>query len=121
MNKELLKELQSTMSLNRLAKTGLFQKLAVDDLDAEILREIKLHRAVLDKAIIDSFSQSEEIRQDVEQWLDIRNPDFREACERALLEPELVFRVFGLIKKVLVGEKAKFKKFGKRKTLPDGT
>lgn len=102
------------MSLIRLAKTGLFIKLSVNEEYTEIAREIKLHRAVLDKAIIDSFSIVPSIKQDVDDWLDLDNPIFIEACERAFLEPELVYATFKSVKRILQGDKAKFKKFGKR-------
>lgn len=111
---QLIKELQEEMSLTRLASVGLFQKMGTDD-GPEIAREIRLHRAVLDKALVDMFSPRKRIKRDVEVWLDITNPDFREASERAALEPELVYKVFKSMKEILQGEKAKFKKCGPRK------
>jgi hypothetical protein len=110
---ELLIDLQATMSLSRLSKTGLFQKLDLESSDG-IENELTLHRAVLDKALIDSFSIRKEIREDVENWLHLDNPDFLEACERAMLDPQLVFEMFKLMKEVLKGDRAKFRKFKER-------
>lgn len=103
------------MSLTRLAKVGLFQKLPQSDdpVFKFCHNEIILHRAVLDRALVDSFSQSKGIRQNVYEWLDIENPEFLDACERALLDPKLVLVTFKIMKKVLVGEKARYREFGK--------
>lgn len=103
------------MSLTRLAKTGLFHKLDVDEVDIPIKREIKLHRAVLDKALVDSFSVVDRIRKGVERWLKMNNQDFLDACERAMLQPENVYETFNTMHKILVGDKGRFKKFGPRK------
>ena len=109
-------ELQKSMSLSRLAKTGLFQKLGYEagDGSIEVYREIKLHRAVLDKALIDSFSDTKSVKEDVDKWLNLNNREFIEACERALLDPKLVFKTFKVMKEVLQGKNAKFRKFGQR-------
>ena len=96
----------------RLAKTGFFRKAAIDSPTIE--RELNLHRAVLDKALIDSFSPRDEIRLEVEEWLHLNNPDFIFACDRALLDPEGVYKTFKLFKQILKGNKARFRKFGKR-------
>jgi hypothetical protein len=109
---ELLQELKDQMSLSRLAKTGLFQRMAVPDEAKEVRREIKLHRAVLDKALVDSFSLTSRIRVSVEGWLRLDNPDFKQACERAYLDPTSVFRVFHVIKEVIKGKNAKFRRYG---------
>jgi len=113
MDETLKKELRQKMSLNRLAKTGLFQKLPYEHGggDVSIARELKLHRAVLDKALIDMFAESKETRQDVSDWLYLDNPDFIEACERAFLKPEYVYKTFQTIKEILKGANAKLKKF----------
>lgn len=106
------------MSLSRLAKTGLFQKISHEE-DHEtraIQNELRLHRAVLDKALIDSFSEIKEIREDVENWLDKENQDFIEACERAMLTPGLVFDTFKMMKEILKGDKARFGRVWERNT-----
>lgn len=113
---QLIEELQGSMSLTRLAKIGLFQKMLVDDPDIEIKREVKLHRAVLDKALVDSFSNRDKIRKAVEYWLNLTNKEFRDACDRAVLAPDLVYRTFHLMKKILKGKNAQFPKYGKRKS-----
>lgn len=113
MDKDTLKDLQQNMSLTRLATVGLFQKLDTDD-GIEVRKEIRLHRAVLDKALVDMFSLIPSIKRDVDRWLHLDNPDFREASERAALEPELVYKMFMLMKQILVGDKARFRKFGPR-------
>ena len=101
------------MSLTRLASVGLFQKIHTDD--GDVVREVRLHRAVLDKALVDLFSDEPDIKQDVDDWLFMENPDFIACCERAGLDPELVYFVFKHMPKILVGDKAKFKTFGKTK------
>lgn len=109
---QLLNELRGKMSLNRLARVGLFQKL--DDGSADSIKdELRLFRAVLDKALVDSFSQVKSIRREVKAWLVRDNPDFIECCERAMLDPDMVFKTF-LTVKCILGRNATFKKFGPR-------
>lgn len=115
---EFIKYLQDNMSLTRLATVGLFQKLDTDE-GVEVNREIKLHRAVLDKALVDMFSTRKSIKKDVDEWLSLSNPAFRSASERACLDPELVYKLFMLMKKILVGDKARFRKFGPRTKRPN--
>jgi len=115
----LLKELQDNMSLTRLAKTGLFQKMDVDDQSSEGLKEFKLHRAVLDRALIDSFSSVERVRADVAKWLKQDNQDFIDCCDRAGLDSDLVYECFHLMKDILKGRKARFTKFGEKKQSTD--
>jgi hypothetical protein len=112
---ELLEELKGKMSLTRLAKTGLFQKLDPNTNDDELRKELKLHRTVLDKALIDSFSINDRIRIPVEQWLKIDNEEFIDACDRAALNPGQVYQVFMAVKAILKGHKARFRKFGASK------
>ncbi len=116
---QLLKELQSDMSLTRLAKTGLFQKMDLDDSGVAGQRELRLHRAVLDRALIDSFSCVDHIREEVQQWLKKDNPDFIDCCERAGLDSDLVYRCFFLMKEILQGNKARFTPFGKKQIKDD--
>jgi hypothetical protein len=82
------------MSLKRLWHTGLFIRLPVPEIHEELTAEIKLHRAVLDRALLDMFHPKDVIRLDVKTWLELRNPDFIEACERADLEPKSVYELF---------------------------
>ncbi len=112
LTKELKEELSEELSLMRLAKTGLFQKLPYEQGEGSIetARELELHRAVLDKALIDSFSTKRAIKKEIEEWLDLDNPDFTDACDRAMLNPQQVFMTFKTIKTLLKGNKAKFKK-----------
>lgn len=111
-------ELSQKLSIHRLACTGLFIKLDMEPEDDLIRREIKLYRAVLDKALTDWFHGSKEIKKDVDDWLDLYNPDFQDACERAFLKPEDVLEVFHTIRRILKGKNAKFKKVRKRKKRP---
>lgn len=111
---KLQKELRQRLSLIRLAKTGFFKKAEIPHISIE--GELLLHRSVLDKALIDSFSPDEEIREDVEDWLDLDNPDFIDCCEFAMLEPEGVYAAFKTFKSILRGDNAKFKRFGIHKT-----
>ena len=112
---KLINELQQDMNLDRLAKTGLFQKLAIDPDDEPIKNELKLHRAVLDRALVDSFSEFKTVRREIKNWLSLANPDFIDACDRAQLHPKAVFQIFSAIREVLTGDLAKFRKFGKKK------
>jgi hypothetical protein len=105
-------ELSKKLSILRLACTGLFVKIDIDPEDDLIRREIKLYRAVLDKALTDWFRSSKEIRKDVNDWLDLNNPDFQEVCERAFLKPEDVLEVFHTVRRILKGKNARFKKVG---------
>ena len=92
---KLIRELKKEMSATRLANVGLFQKLSYEDEveDEELKKIIKLHRAVLDKALLDSFSPAKHIRDEIDAWLYPDNKEFIEACERALeiLEQENIF------------------------------
>ena len=106
----LRRELRQKLSLIRLAKTGFFQR--ADPVHPSIEPYLNLWRSVLDKALIDSFSPHEEIRGDVEDWLDLDNPDFVSACELSMLEPKGVYAAFKEFKKILRGDNAKFKGFG---------
>jgi hypothetical protein len=86
------------MSVARLNKTTFFQKMGVP---CETIRiELKLFRAVLDKALLDLFDEEEEYRLDAKNWLDKDNPDFIEICDLAFLEPELVYLGFLFVKKI---------------------
>ena len=107
---KLRKELRKKLSLIRLAKTGFFKK--EESPHITIAPELLLHRTVLDKALIDSFSKDDDVRLDVESWLDLSNQDFIACCERAMLEPVGVYKAFHLFKKILRGRNAKFKAFG---------
>ena len=112
---QLEQELSGQLSLLRLAITGLFIKIDIDEEDELIRREIKLHRAVLDKALTDWFSDSKKIKKDVDKWLDVYNPSFQYACERAFLKPEDVLEVFHSVRRILKGKNAKFKKVNSNK------
>ena len=116
LNQELFDELQNKMSLARLSKFGLFQKIGYNGTEDINERELKLHRAVLDKALIDLFSNDKVIRQEVLDWLDGENQDFFDACERAMLKPKLVEMAFREVHRIIAGKNAKFKGFRKRYT-----
>jgi hypothetical protein len=112
---KLEKELRRKISLLRLTHTGLFIKLDIDPEYSNLRRYIKMHRAVLDRALIDWFHCKKEIKSQVDSWLDLYNPDFQDACERALLKPEDVLEVFHTVKRLLDGKNNKFKKVGNAK------
>lgn len=95
----LVHELKGRMTVTRLARVGFFRKLG--KVPEEISREVELFRAVLDKALIDYFSTDRNIQGDVADWLDLSNKDFIVCCERAFLPPDLVFKSFAAVKKVL--------------------
>ncbi len=62
LNPELLKELDKELSLTRLTKVGLFRRLDLDGFEP-IEREVILHRSVLDKALIDWFSDNKAVKK----------------------------------------------------------
>jgi len=88
------------MSVSRLTKTGLFKKLPPPTEDTRV--ELLLHRAVLDKALLDLFTEEEDHRHDAKHWLDLDNPNFVEICEIAFLDPELVFKLFLMVKRIFI-------------------
>lgn len=100
LQEKILKELAKSMSLKRLWHTGLFYRLPVPEEHEELTAEIKLHRAVLDRALLDMFHPEDLVRSDVTTWLELLNPDFIEACERADLEPSLVYELFLNVKEI---------------------
>ncbi len=87
------------MSVNRLAKTGLFRRM--DTVYEDLYFEIFLHRSVLDRALVDMFSPYKDVREDVFNWLDLENEGFIFACERAILEPIKVYNTFRAVEKIL--------------------
>ena len=102
------------MSLIRLSKTGLFRRMDFEGYEL-VSREVLLHRAVLDHALLDWFSENPEIKNDVDKWLSLDNEDFIDACDRAVLEPKKVFLTFKAVRNILKGENAKFKKVNKQR------
>lgn len=117
LSNELEQELEETLSLTRLSFTGLFIKAINENDSVLITKELLLHRAVLDRALIDYFSDNAEIRNDVIEWLDLSNIDFTDACERAFFDPEDVLEIFHSVKRILKGNNAKFKKAFRKKDL----
>lgn len=99
----LLLELKNKMTFKRLSKLGLFQQLPIDPEYLPVKPEVTLHRAVLDKALLDLFVQDKKIKDDVLKWLDIKNPDFLESCKRAVLDPDQVYETFATMRKVIDG------------------
>ncbi len=91
------------MSLKRLYHAGLFVRLPIPEGHEELSAEIRLHRAVLDQALLDLYSKDEGTKEDVELWLDEENNDFTDACDRADLPPKLVYEAFLLVRKIIVG------------------
>jgi hypothetical protein len=113
-NSQLLEELERTMTVSRLVKTGLFAKIEPPD---EIVRpHLRLYRTVLDKALLDQFDACEEYRLQSKLWADINHLDFLEVCDLALLEPEDVLELFGIVTSVFrnKGEDKYWKKDNKK-------
>lgn len=101
---DLEKQLKTIISVKRLARTGFFTKLKTED-DKYLSSELALHLAVLDRALMDYFHKDPEIKKSSQDWLDLRNLDFLECCERCFLEPEKVFEAFKLIEELNKGKK----------------
>lgn len=80
----------------------MFQRLPCDH--ADLVAEITLHRAVLDRGLMDSFHHDPEIRNDTAVWLDLNGQDFIAASERADLDPRLVFEIFVIVREMFKGQ-----------------
>jgi hypothetical protein len=91
--------LKSKLNLIRLARIGLFKRWST--YNKYVDKELKLYRAILDRALIDLFSKEDAIREDVEEWLDLNNPDFIFICKSASLKPEKVYNIFKTIQWVI--------------------
>ena len=124
MTANLIEALQEEMSLDRLARTGLFINIDLEDC-VHTRDELIFLRAILDRALIDYFyppdaSYKDEtgrdvfIKQEVVDWLKLDNPDFIETCQNAELSPEKVLKIFKTMELILTGDRGKFKKLGKR-------
>lgn len=98
---ELIEYFKKTMNVNRLSKTGLFKRMSMPENSTNVQADILLHRMVLDRALVDLFSPINEIRQEVKDWLNLNNESFLFSCERAGLEPDLVYKCFEIIEEIL--------------------
>jgi hypothetical protein len=87
------------MTLSRLTRTGLFKRWS--GVDEHIGPEVRLFRAVLDRALIDYFSSDREIRKEVVSWLKEDDLDFQYVCQAALMKPHVVLTIFKEMKKTL--------------------
>lgn len=105
---DLIEELQKKMDLDRLAKTGLFIKLDYTGYEP-IQEELRLHRAVLDRALLDTFYPIPEIRDEAKDWFSLEDDDFLQACDRAMVEPKTAIKLVEMMHTILVGDKAKFR------------
>ncbi len=92
-------ELTEGMTLGRISSTGFFQRLPV--MHESFRPDLELFRAILDRALVDSFSAVPTIREEAEAWLEIGNPDYLEICNNADLEPELVMKAFKYVQEIL--------------------
>jgi len=99
--------LLESISLSKLrnSKKGLFKNNDFfEELSKAIELEAELFRAVLDRALIDFVDPAlhKQYRQEVEEWLDLDNPDFKLTCEAAELPPLLVYKMFFLVEDLLL-------------------
>lgn len=99
----LMSELKDIFSLKRLTTRGLFQSLELPEglVGKQNRRSVKMFRAVLDRALVDTFSIYEDLRTETREWASTENEDFLISCERALLEPDKVLQVFEAFKEIL--------------------
>lgn len=87
-----------------IAKSGFFKRLPLIEHNSPItehsdyLAEVKLMRAVLDQVIHDLGSKIKSIREEAENWVDLKNEDFRVVCELAELDS---YATYWTIKKTL--------------------
>ena len=98
LTEQLIEELTKELSLKRLWHSGLFIRLPI--VHEELSSEITLFRAVLDRALLDLFHHDAVIRDDAKTWLDLKNEDFLESCDRADLDHLLVYELFTTINKI---------------------
>lgn len=73
-----------------------------------------LWRAVIDRALVDSYIYDPEISTTPKKWFSLDDPDFILVCQYADLEPEKVLAVYNSFKQDVVGQRALFKKFGSK-------
>jgi hypothetical protein len=72
----------------RLARKGLFVLLPMN---SEHESEVRLFRAVLDKALYDCLdADNAKVRTEALEWVSTDNEDFVEVCTLAMLNPEFV-------------------------------
>ena len=93
------KELRGRLTITRLAKTGFFRK--AKNIPEEARKEIKLFRAILDKALVDAVSPKPNLRDDAVNWFNLNDKDFLFICECAYLEPTKVIAGYEAIKRIL--------------------
>jgi len=113
-NKKVLKSFKETMSLTRLVQVGFFNAIELPANLKPVERELKLHRAVLDKSLIDCFSSNKQVKRKARKWPCLNNDNFIVCCEFALFEPAFVKDVFFAYRKILRGKNAKMKGFTKK-------
>lgn len=63
--------------------------------------EVFLWRSVIDQALHDLGSDEHAARMEAEEWFDVLNPDFIEACDMAELDPLFVLDFYEKNYKVL--------------------
>jgi len=99
---QIKKEIGHKIKLSRLSRTGLFNNDKFFGIeDKSVQADVCLHRTVLDRALLDYFHEDNLIRNDVEEWLDPENGEFIDACERARIEPILVYETFLLVEEMV--------------------
>lgn len=76
-----------------LTRKGLFVRTPINSKLKELEPEIALGRAILDRAMVDSFDLSNEAH-----WFDLDNDDFQSICFISYLEPEKVLEQYTIIK-----------------------
>ena len=76
----------------QLMRRGLFVRTPINSRLKELEPEIALGRAILDRALIDSFDSSSD-----RAWFNLDNDDFINICFISFLEPERVMDQFTVV------------------------
>jgi len=89
----------------RLARQGWFSELPYpkyidgldgstrSDMNSDIKGSIRLHRTVIDRTLLSTYSSKVKERDQALQWFNLKDDDFIQVCEMACLNPDWVYKV----------------------------
>lgn len=75
-----------------VARKGLFRNLPIHE-NAN-MEDTLLWRSVLDQIVHDAGSKNPKIKQEAISWVSLTNPDFVTVCDLALLDFNIIHKVF---------------------------